>query len=113
MKDFLNNFLPVLINEYNELLKLHDYPIIEYVGFLDNKIPVSSLLEKSFIKTAEQSILWKVHQLPGYKYGEYITTICRNIRKIKKEEIEWLNSRLVHKIDNDKLFINIDGNYYS
>ena len=64
MKDFLNNFLPVLINEYNELLKLHDYPIIEYVGFLDNKIPVSSLLEKSFIKTAEQSILWKVHQLP-------------------------------------------------
>lgn len=33
-ESIFKNLLPLLLNEYNELLKPHDYPIIGYTDFL-------------------------------------------------------------------------------
>lgn len=107
------DLLPLLLNEYNEFLKPHDYPIIGYADFFDVKIPVTTEMEKSFIKTAAESLMWHIHRHPRYKVGEYVNTVYEDIHRLKASEIEWLNKHIVYKLDNENTFLNIDGYYYS
>ena len=112
-ENIFKNLLPLLLNEYNEFLKPHDYPIIGYADFFDIKIPVTTEIEKSFIKTAAESLMWHVKRHPRYKAGEYVNTIYEHIRRVKASEIEWLNKHIVYKLDNENTYLNIDGYYYS
>lgn len=112
-ESIFKNLLPLLLNEYNELLKPHDYPIIGYADFFDIKIPVTTEIEKSFIKTAAESLMWHVKRLPEYKVGTYINTVVNTIHKLKASEIEWLNKHIVYKLDNENTCLNIDGYFYS
>ena len=112
-ESIFKNLLPLLLNEYNELLKPHDYPIIGYADFFDIKIPVTTEIEKSFIKTAEESLKWHVHRHPRYKVGEYVNTIYEDIHRLKASEIQWLNKHIVYKLDNENTYLNIDGHFYS
>ena len=112
-ESIFKNLLPLLLNEYNEFLKPHDYPIIGYANFFDIKIPVTTEIEKSFIKIAKESLMWHINQIPEYKAGKYMSTVVNNIHKLKSSEIEWLNKHIVYKLDNKNTCLNIDGYFYS
>lgn len=112
-ESIFKDLLPLLLNEYNEFLKPHDFPIIGYANFFDIKIPVTTEIEKSFIKTAEESLKWHIQQHPRYKASEYVNTIYEDIHRLKASEIEWLNKHIVYKLDNKNTYLNIDSYFYS
>jgi len=103
--------LPILINEYNELLKPYEHPIIDYVDYFGVKVPITSIKEKGYIEASKTSLAWDVKNHPRYKKGESVNSIHDDIRKAKRFEIDWLNKHLIYKIDRN-ISINIDSVLY-
>lgn len=110
-ESIFKNLLPLLLNEYNELLKPYEHPIIDYVDFFGVKIPITSIKEKGYVEASKTSLAWDVKNHPRYKKGESVNFIHDDIRKAKRFEIDWLNKHLVYKIDRN-ISINIDSILY-
>lgn len=105
-ESIFKDLLPLLLNEYNELLKPYEYPVIGTVDFYGNTIQYSSEEELEYIK--EFSVRFDARTVPIFEYchnnrGHNIPEVYNALTDIKNDELRKLNKHLKYKVDPSKV----------